>query len=104
MTEYGMLPTSDRASANKGESSVALDWETLGRSVRRQTLMAVALHFSEVARTPPEGSAGGRVVMDCDFARAKARGSGEASTRGLRRPQGGDATARGPDERFVSES
>ena len=66
--------------------------------------MAVAWHFSEVARTSVEGNAAGGAVMDGEVARAKARGSWEGLTRGIRRPPGNDATAAGAGEWLVSES
>ena len=46
----GMRLSSDRMSQLEGESSVALDWEAVGRQVRRDALTAVAMHFAELAR------------------------------------------------------
>ena len=64
-----MRLTKDRICESQGEQAVTLDWESLGRRVRQQTLVAVALHFSELASRdlgPARTSA-----------QAKARGSAE---------------------------
>ncbi len=41
-----------RTKSNDGAEAMALDWELLGRLVRRRTLEAVAMHCVAMATTP----------------------------------------------------
>ena len=77
-----MRSTQDRIVLSQGERLMALDWESLGRQVRRQALLAVSLHFAEMEGRDLEG-----VSASGGSAQAEACGS-------LRTPRGLKPAAR----------
>ena len=53
-----MYLTDDPFSMPEGERNMALDWAAIGGAVRRRAMLAVAVHFAEVAELCEGAGAG----------------------------------------------